>query len=640
MDMKRRGEQLVVEVADLLDSAQILLTHSKSANPKTKLPIQIEIRTLEFWRAIIGECIATFFYVMLLSSTHQALNHPKDSTATIQLYTAVTAGLAMFTLTRAFLQVSGSHFNPAITVACLLMKKITLLRAAMYVCAQCGGAIAGAALVYGVYGRTGAKDQFGRTSIANFGMEFILSFLVAYVFFSVFHNTANSVGNVSSTLGGGGSVGSGRTRPESVRFQGSLSIGLAYMTSLAAYRGSLNPARALGPAFVADAFEHHWVFWAGPMLGATCGAFCYTFIFNMNKPPRWRSRADKEPESLSVRSNDDDMLDDLERARQYKSAAMMANYNDALGGGVGGAGSVYNTAVKPYKRPSTSAVAAAAAAAESVYGGTKSLYNMPPLGYDGANGRRTPGFDSKSMYGGLADPMTGGGDQLSMGGQSRSQLKRSMSVHSRVMPAQAHHHNSSRRHPQDNLPDEPSGVNSGRHQRLHHQRQMSQTTESAANNDRLDGGQVFSSDVMYREYIRQKNAVADATNCGIDPYTGQPAAVAGGGGGGVYESGSGHRSAAGSSSGQCSGGSSSGYYSTSRETAAHDQMRLDQQLLKQQQQQQGGDFHHRRDRSVGGSTRGGVRGGVPQPVGNGGPLDQQVGRPHNYTPSTTSSYGY
>ncbi len=60
-----------------------------------------------------------------------------------------------------FFQVSGSHFNPAISIASVLMKRITILRGAAYICAQCGGAIAGAALVYGVYGRSGAKNQFG-----------------------------------------------------------------------------------------------------------------------------------------------------------------------------------------------------------------------------------------------------------------------------------------------------------------------------------------------------------------------------------------------------------------------------------------------------------------------------------------------
>ena len=36
-----------------------------------------------------------------------------------------------------------------------------MFRAALYVCAQCGGAIAGAALVYGIHG---AHDQFEEVS--------------------------------------------------------------------------------------------------------------------------------------------------------------------------------------------------------------------------------------------------------------------------------------------------------------------------------------------------------------------------------------------------------------------------------------------------------------------------------------------
>ena len=54
----------------------------------------------------------------------------------------------------------------------------------------------------------------------------------------------------------------------------------------------------------------------GPILGAACGAFCYSFIFNL-KRGGWRK--EKEVETMSMKS-DEDMLDDLDRVRQYKES--------------------------------------------------------------------------------------------------------------------------------------------------------------------------------------------------------------------------------------------------------------------------------------------------------------------------------
>ena len=73
-------------------------------------------RTLEFWRAIIAECIATFFYVSMICSAHSATSD-QDSAAAVQVFTAVGTGLAMATLHHAFAPVSGGHLNPALTIA-------------------------------------------------------------------------------------------------------------------------------------------------------------------------------------------------------------------------------------------------------------------------------------------------------------------------------------------------------------------------------------------------------------------------------------------------------------------------------------------------------------------------------------------
>ena len=41
---------------------------------------------------------------------------------------------------------------------------------------------------------------------------------------------------------------------------------------------SLNPARSLGPSIVVGHWEHHWVFWVGPILGAMAAALLYQHV--------------------------------------------------------------------------------------------------------------------------------------------------------------------------------------------------------------------------------------------------------------------------------------------------------------------------------------------------------------------------
>lgn len=48
---------------------------------------------------------------------------------------------------------------------------------------------------------------------------------------------------------------------------------------------SMNPAVSFGPAVVSWSWNNHWVYWAGPLIGAGIAGLIYEFIFIGNSEP-------------------------------------------------------------------------------------------------------------------------------------------------------------------------------------------------------------------------------------------------------------------------------------------------------------------------------------------------------------------
>lgn len=211
------------------------------------------------WRALVGEFFGTAALIALgLSvvifnfSPHaplaSLLNSPARRALTGFLFGSVGALVTISPLGKA----SGAHLNPIVTLAFVLQGKMARPRAATYVVAQCLGATAGAATLL-VWGSRGKAVLYGATVPGS-------SYGAAWAFAG---EVATSGAMVLLLLI---FLGTRRLR----RFTPALFPPLyALMVFLEAPVSgtSTNPARSLGPALVAGAWQSWWVYWVGPALG-------------------------------------------------------------------------------------------------------------------------------------------------------------------------------------------------------------------------------------------------------------------------------------------------------------------------------------------------------------------------------------
>lgn len=228
----------------------------KSNKSKDSPKVQIN-----FSREALAEGIGTFILVfagtgavMVNTITDDAISHLGISFVFGSVVAASIYGIG---------HISGAHLNPAVTLAFWSSGFFPKRKVPSYILAQLMGAVAASSLLRGSLGMVsnlGATLPLNGNWLQSLILETVLTFILMFIIF-----------------------GSGLDRRAHIGFAG-LAIGLTVGLE-AAFMGpitgaSMNPARSFGPALVGGIWQHHWVYWVAPIVGAQLAAIVYGVLSN------------------------------------------------------------------------------------------------------------------------------------------------------------------------------------------------------------------------------------------------------------------------------------------------------------------------------------------------------------------------
>jgi len=172
---------------------------------------------------------------------------------------AFAHGLTIAVMVSATGGISGGHLNPAVTFGLMLADKIDLKGSIAYWISQLAGACAAAWLCSIVLDKTAV---FNGTPVVGKDVTLGHAVIVEAVttFFLVFVVFGTAVDSRAPKIGG---LAIGLTITLGILFAGPLT------------GGAINPARTFGPALISGQWAHHYVYWAGPLLGGGLAGLVY-----------------------------------------------------------------------------------------------------------------------------------------------------------------------------------------------------------------------------------------------------------------------------------------------------------------------------------------------------------------------------
>jgi aquaporin NIP len=175
---------------------------------------------------------------------------------------AITFGLVVVAMIYTFGDISGSHINPAVTIAFAVIQKIEVVEAIKYIISQVIGALLASFVLHFLFPENqnlGATLPVG-SEMQSFILEFILTFFLMLV---VIHTSQGKkeVQNIAGIVIGG-------------------TVLLEAMFAGPICGASMNPARSLSPALISGNLQSTWIYIVAPILGAILAVLTWRKIFS------------------------------------------------------------------------------------------------------------------------------------------------------------------------------------------------------------------------------------------------------------------------------------------------------------------------------------------------------------------------
>ena len=219
-----------------------------------------------------AEFLGTFALVFFGAGAICADRYLQSSGGIGLLGIALAHGLAMAIMVSALGHISGGHFNPAISIAFWVTKRIGTVEVFLYWAAQIIGGIAAAFVLKGIIPQeTWRAVALGTPELvrdfstaAAMLLEGVASFFLVLVFFAT---SVDERGTFRSIAGFG--IG--------------LTITLGILVIAPFTGAAMNPARAFGPALASNHWTNWGVYWIGPLGGGFIAGLLYDSLY-VKKP--------------------------------------------------------------------------------------------------------------------------------------------------------------------------------------------------------------------------------------------------------------------------------------------------------------------------------------------------------------------